>query len=56
MTVEELLAMFFLWVLATVVGLVLTGLLADRLVIRKIMENEDISGALEKSGNGLTKN
>lgn len=42
MTIEEFLVLFVLWVLATIIGLVLTGILADRFVIRKIMQNEDV--------------
>jgi len=42
MSVEEWIAMFFLWVFGTIAGLVITGLLADRLVIRKIIRNEEV--------------
>jgi len=47
MTLEELLAIFFLWVAGTVVGLIITGLLADRLVVRKIMKNKDIQDVIQ---------
>lgn len=42
MTPEEWVAMFFLWVFGTIAGLVITGFLADRLVIRKVIQNEDV--------------
>lgn len=47
MTVEEWIAMFFLWVLGTIAGLVVTGLLADRLVIRKIFRNKEVQDFIE---------
>jgi len=46
MTVEEWVAMFFLWVLGTIAGLVITGLLADRLVIRKIFQNQEVQDTI----------
>jgi uncharacterized membrane-anchored protein YhcB (DUF1043 family) len=47
MSVEEFLALFLLWVSGTIVGLVITGLLADRLVVRKIMRNKDVQDTLQ---------
>ncbi len=46
MSVEEWIAMFFLWVLGTIAGLVITGLLADRLVIRKIFRNKEVQDTI----------
>jgi hypothetical protein len=42
MTVEEAVIMLLLWAGGTVLGLVITGLLADRLVVRRIMRNKDV--------------
>jgi hypothetical protein len=39
--------MLLLWAGGTVLGLIITGLLADRLVIRKIMQNKDVKDALQ---------
>jgi len=39
--------MLLLWVSGTVLGLIITGLLADRLVIRKIIRNKDIQDAIQ---------
>ncbi len=47
MTIEEFLALFLLWVSGTIVGLIITGLLVDRLVIRKIMKNKDVQDTLQ---------
>lgn len=47
MTVEEWIAMFFLWVIGTIAGLVITGLLADRLVIRKIFRNKEVQDTIQ---------
>ena len=47
MTIEELLAILLLWIAGTIIGLIVTGLLADRLVIRKIMRNKDVQDALQ---------
>ncbi len=47
MSIEEWIAMFLLWVLGTVASLIITGLLADRVVIRKIMRNKDVQDALQ---------
>ncbi len=46
MSVEEWIALFFLWVLGTIAGLVITGLLADRLVIRKIFRNKEVQDTI----------
>jgi len=47
MAPEEFLTLFLLWVIGTVAGLVITGMLADRLVIRKIMRNKDIQDLIQ---------
>ncbi len=47
MSIEEWIALFLLWVLGTVASLIITGLLADRVVIRKIMRNKDVQDALQ---------
>jgi len=47
MTMEEAVIMLLLWAGGTVLGLIITGLLADRLVIRKIMQNKDVKDALQ---------
>jgi|GEM_PF-5597871 len=47
MTIEEAIIMLLLWVSGTVLGLIITGLLADRLVIRRIMQNKDVQDALQ---------
>jgi uncharacterized membrane protein YesL len=47
MTIEEAIIMLLLWASGTVLGLIITGLLADRLVIRKIMRNKDVQDALQ---------
>jgi uncharacterized membrane-anchored protein YhcB (DUF1043 family) len=47
MTIEEAIIMLLLWASGTVLGLIITGLLADRLVIRKIMQNKDVQDALQ---------
>jgi hypothetical protein len=44
---EEAIIMLLLWAGGTVLGLIITGLLADRLVIRKIMQNKDVKDALQ---------
>lgn len=46
MSVEEWIAMFFLWVFGTIAGLVITGLLADRLVLRKIFRNKEVQDTI----------
>jgi uncharacterized membrane-anchored protein YhcB (DUF1043 family) len=47
MTIEEAIIMLLLWASGTVLGLIITGLLADRLVIRRIMQNKDVQDALQ---------
>jgi uncharacterized membrane-anchored protein YhcB (DUF1043 family) len=47
MSIEEAVIILLLWAGGTVLGLIITGLLADRLVIRKIMRNKDVQDALQ---------
>lgn len=47
MTPEEFLTLFLLYVLGTIASLIVTGMLADRLVIRKIMQNKDIQDLIK---------
>ena len=54
MSIEEALALLLLWIIGTVAGLVITGLLADRLVIRKIMRNKDIQDLIQLFREGKT--
>lgn len=46
MSPEEFLMLFFVWILGSIVGttfgLIITGFLADRFVIRKILQNEEV--------------
>jgi hypothetical protein len=47
MVIEEAIILLLLWAGGTVLGLIITGLLADRLVIRRIMQNKDIIRIME---------
>ena len=47
MSVEEFIVLYLLWVLGTVSGLVITGLLADRLIVRKVMQNKEVQKFLQ---------
>lgn len=42
MTPEEFLCLLLLYVIGTVVSMVITGILADRFVIRRVMRNEEV--------------
>jgi len=39
--------MLLLWAGGTVLGLIITGLLADRLIVRRIMRNKDVQDAIQ---------
>ena len=39
---EEFLCLLLLYIIGTVVSMVITGILADRLVIRRVMRNEEV--------------
>ena len=54
MSIEEALALLLLWIIGTVAGLVITGFLADRLVVRKIMRNKDIQDLIQLFREGKT--
>ena len=54
MSIEEALALLLLWIIGTVTGLVITGFLADRLVVRKIMRNKDIQDLVQLFREGKT--
>jgi hypothetical protein len=54
MSIEEAIIMLLLWAGGTVLGLIITGLLADRLVIRKIMRNPDIQDLIKLFREGKT--
>jgi uncharacterized membrane protein YesL len=53
-SIEEALALLLLWIIGTVTGLVITGFLADRLVVRKIMRNKDIQDLVQLFREGKT--
>lgn len=47
MSLEEFIVLYLLWVIGTVSGLVITGLLVDRLIVRKVMQNKEVQRFLQ---------
>ena len=47
MNVLEILFIFLVYIVGTLLSLIITGLLVDRLVIRKVMRNKDVQDLIK---------